>query len=131
MKPEFLPVPGLFKSPNFSHVAVVPRDATLILIGGQNGVNAQGELVGKGDAVAQSTQIRKNIDAALKAAGCDWTNVVRVTVHLKSGVNPQDGFKPFASALANLPSPPLVIASIVESLAHPDYLAEVGVEACR
>lgn len=131
MKPDFLPVPGLFKSPNFSHVAVVPSGATWVLIGGQSGVNAQGELVGKGDAVAQSTQIRKNIDAALQAAGCDWSNVVRVTVRLKTGVRPQDGFGPFASALKDLPAPPLVIAGVVDALSLPEALAEVSVEACR
>ena len=48
---------GLVRSPAFSHVAVIPPDATLIHIGGQNAVDEQGTLVGPGDLVAQVDQV--------------------------------------------------------------------------
>ena len=43
---KFLRPPGLVASPAFSHVAVVPPGATMIYVGGQNAVDADGSIVG-------------------------------------------------------------------------------------
>ncbi len=36
-----------------------------------------------GDVVAQTTQVMANLTAVLKAAGAQWTDVVKTTVYLK------------------------------------------------
>jgi hypothetical protein len=48
---------GLFASPAFSHVAVVPPGATTVYVGGQNAVDQNGELVGGTDVAAQTRQV--------------------------------------------------------------------------
>jgi hypothetical protein len=48
---------GLFASPAFSHVAVVPPGATTAYVGGQNAVDQNGELVGGTDVAAQTRQV--------------------------------------------------------------------------
>lgn len=123
-------VPSLFRSPYYSAMAVVPAGASWVIIGGQNAVNTQGEIVGD-DLASQAAQVRKNLEAALAAADCNWSHVVRLTVHLKIGVDPREAFAAFGSALASRPSPPLVGVYHVPSLARPQFLLEVGLEAIR
>jgi len=60
---------GLFASPAFSHVAVVPPGATTVYVGGQNAVDQNGELVGGTDVAAQTRQVMANLATALQAAG--------------------------------------------------------------
>ena len=55
---ELLSPDGLVKSPAFSHVAVVSGSVRTIHVGGQDAITADGEVVGKGDLGAQTTQIR-------------------------------------------------------------------------
>ncbi len=58
------------------------RGGGLVFVSGQVSVDAQGELVGEGDAYAQSAQCFANIDAALKAAGATRTDVAKITAFL-------------------------------------------------
>jgi 2-iminobutanoate/2-iminopropanoate deaminase len=44
-------------------------------------VPTTGELVG-GDIQSQTRQVMNNLAAVLKAAGCDWPNVVKTTIFL-------------------------------------------------
>ncbi len=120
---------GLFNSPAYSHVAIVPKGATWVIVGGQNAVDERGAIVGKDDLAAQATQVRKNLEAALAAAQCAWKNVVRVIVYLKEGYDPREAFAVFQSALAGRDAPPLVSGVHVSSLARPEFLIEVGLEA--
>ena len=50
---------GLVSRPAFSHVAIVPAGATLIYVGGQNAVDADGSLVGEGDVTMESVRARR------------------------------------------------------------------------
>lgn len=131
MNVDFPRSPSLFNSPAYSQVAVVPPGATWVIVGGQNAVDDKGAIVGAGDLTAQARQVRKNLEAALAAAGCDWKNVVRVIVYLKEGTDPRQAFAVFQPALAGRPAPPLVSGVLVSSLARPEFLLEVGLEAVR
>lgn len=126
-----LPAPHEKRGRPYSPVAVVPAGAEWVLIGGQNAVDEQGQVVGGDDVGAQARQVLVNLQAALTAAGCGWNQVVRMTVHLKEGVDPRLAFGVFAPALATRTAPPLVGVSVVRALARPEFLLEVGLEAVR
>jgi enamine deaminase RidA (YjgF/YER057c/UK114 family) len=53
----------------FSNVAVVSGNVRTINIGGQDAVDAQGNIVGIGDIAAQTEQVLRNLQTALQAAG--------------------------------------------------------------
>jgi enamine deaminase RidA (YjgF/YER057c/UK114 family) len=73
---------GLVASPAVSHVAVVPPGATTIYVGGQNGVDAAGALVGD-DPGEQTRRTMDNLVTALESAGAGLADVVSMTVLLK------------------------------------------------
>jgi len=56
---------SLNNNPAFTNVVVVEGNVKTVHIGGQDALNASGEMVGKGDIVAQVEQILANPRAAL------------------------------------------------------------------
>lgn len=126
---EFINPDTLFKSPAFSQVAVISGNSKTVYVGGQNAVDRDGKLVGKGDLEKQSQQVLSNIDSALKAAGATFNDVVKFNIFFAKGQSPQVGFKVFQPVLSELKTPPLVTAVFVDSLANPDYLLEIEVMA--
>jgi enamine deaminase RidA (YjgF/YER057c/UK114 family) len=119
---------GLVSSPAFSHVAVIPPEATQILVGGQNGVDAGGRLVGD-DVVAQVEQTMANLGAALEAAGTSPADLVSVTVLLAEGVDIRAAYGAAARSLPTGERAPLVTAAIVRALGVPGALVEVSAVA--
>lgn len=130
MKHEFLKVPGVHEKPGCSEVAVVAPGASFVFVGGQNAVNERGEVVGT-TVKAQCEQVLKNLNAALKGADCNWSNVVRVTLVLRSDADAKEGMSVFGPALKDLKAPPLTTLTRVASLARPEFLVEVGLDAVR
>jgi 2-iminobutanoate/2-iminopropanoate deaminase len=65
-----------------SHFADGNVCADFVFVSGQLALDAQGELVGAGDVVAQAEQVFSNIAAILAEAGSDLSDVVDVKVYL-------------------------------------------------
>ena len=65
----------------YSHIARA-RASELLFIAGQLAVNEAGELVGKGDFAAQTSQIFDNLGRALETEGLGFANVTKFTTYL-------------------------------------------------
>ena len=94
-----------------------------VFVSGQVSTDANGELVGAGDAGAQSEQCFKNVEAALTAAGAGWDDVAKITCFL---VNAAD-YPAYAAARQRLfpQSGPASSTVIVSALVRPEYLVEI------
>jgi enamine deaminase RidA (YjgF/YER057c/UK114 family) len=119
---------GLVVSPAFSHVAVVPPGATTVYVGGQNAVDADGSLVGAGDAAVQSARALENVKTALAAAGANLGDVVHWTVLFVDGADIAAGYRAIAGELAS-DQPALVTAALVAGLGVPGALVEISAVA--
>lgn len=62
--------------------AVRVRSGDLLFISGQVAWNEHGEIVGRGDAVAQAEQVFANLQVILDANGATWVDVVKATVYV-------------------------------------------------
>ena len=81
--------PGMLRSPAFAQGMLAPAGPTLY-VGGQNGVDAEGELLdGLG---AQTEQALRNVLAVLSAAGTDADHVVKLSIHLAPGIDPSAAY---------------------------------------
>jgi enamine deaminase RidA (YjgF/YER057c/UK114 family) len=122
---DFLNPEGMVRSPAFSNVAVVSGPVRTIYIGGQDAVTPDGEVVGRGDLAAQTTQILRNIQIALAAAGAGPEHLVKLNILIVEGQDPRTGFGAFQATWGDLPNPPLVTVAFVPALGHPDWLTEI------
>ncbi|MEV8215419.1 RidA family protein [Leifsonia sp. NPDC077715] len=77
--------PELFRSPAFAQGMIAPP-GPLLFVGGQNGVDAEGELLE--GLQAQTEQALRNLLAVLSAAGSGPEHVVKLTIHLAPGIDP-------------------------------------------
>ena len=120
---------GLLKNPVFSHLVTTQGNGRTVYIGGQDAVNVQGEIVGKGDIAAQTEQVLKNLQIALSACGGTFENVVKLSIYVVQGQDMRSGFQASQKYLGNLTNPPAISVLIVSGLANPDYLVEMEATA--
>jgi len=78
---EFKNPSELSKPNGYSHVVIV-NQGKLVLVSGQVGMNAKGEIVGKDDFAAQAKQAFANLKAALKGAGATPQNLVKLNYYM-------------------------------------------------
>ena len=120
---------GLHKNPAWSNVVSVSGRAKTIYVGGQNAVDASGEIVGKGDLAAQTEQVFRNLETALAAAGARLENVIKWNLYVLAGQPIQPGFEVFQRVWGQRANPPVITAAMVAGLAHPDFLLELDAVA--
>jgi enamine deaminase RidA (YjgF/YER057c/UK114 family) len=119
----------LNKNPAFTNVVVVEGNVKTVYIGGQDAINASGEIVGKGDIVAQTEQILANVRAALAAGGARPEHIIKWNIYVVEGQSLQAGFAAFQNAWPRTPNPPAITGVFVSALAHPDFLVEMDAVA--
>ncbi|MBN2523002.1 MAG: RidA family protein [Bacteroidales bacterium] len=122
---QFINPDGLSKNPAFSQVVTTQGNGKTIYIGGQDAVNAQGEIVGKGDIALQTDQVMKNLHTALSSCGATFDNLIKLSIHIVQGQDLYRGFQASQKYLGNLKNPPIITGFFVAALAHPDYLVEI------
>jgi enamine deaminase RidA (YjgF/YER057c/UK114 family) len=124
-KIELLSPEGLHKNPAYSQVAVVEGNNRTIYIGGQNAVDKDGKLVGKGDIEAQAKQILQNLQTAAQAGGGSFENIIKWNIYIVQGQSTEKALKVFQGAMSKMKNPPLITGVFVSSLASPDFLLEI------
>ena len=122
---EFLNPDGLHRNPAFSNVAVVSGTVRTIYVGGQDAIDAEGNIVGTGDIAAQTEQVLRNLRTALAAAGAEPEHVVKWNVLIMEGQDFASGYAAFQRVWGDRPNPPVITAAVVKGLAHPDFLVEM------
>jgi enamine deaminase RidA (YjgF/YER057c/UK114 family) len=94
-------------------------------VGGQDAVDANGAVVGKGDISAQTEQVLKNIQTALAAGGAQPEYVIKWNLYIVQGQSLREGFAAFQRFWGLPSNPPAITAMFVSGLAHPDFLVEM------
>lgn len=125
IKVQYINPKELNKNPAFSQIVTTQGNGKTIYIGGQNSVNSQSEIVGKGDISEQTVQVMKNILAALSACGATLDNLVKLNIHIVQGQDLYRGFQASQIFLGGLKNPPAITGFFVCALAHPDFLVEI------
>ena len=63
---------GLHKNPAYSQAVIPMGNVKTVYVGGQNAVDAFGNVVGSGDIGVQAEQIFENLQTTLAAGGRGW-----------------------------------------------------------
>jgi enamine deaminase RidA (YjgF/YER057c/UK114 family) len=100
----------------------------LLYISGQVAWDTSGNVVGKGDVVAQVRQAFQNLRGVLQAAGGDLDNLMKITTYITRIEDVQAVARARSEVFqGELPASTMIV---VTSLFHPDFLIEVeGVAA--
>ena len=99
------------------------RAGNTLYISGQVSQDLDGNIVGRGDIVAQAAQVFANLKAVVEAAGASLQDVVKLTTYTTSLANRQA----IAEARAKYWQSdwPASTFVVISSLATPDFLVEV------
>ena len=81
MEKKFINPPTIATPRGYTHV-VTATGGKMVFIAGQVAFNQKGELVGKGDLRAQTTQVYENLKNALTAAGATTADVVKLNTYI-------------------------------------------------
>lgn len=101
---------------------LIESPARLLVVGGQNGVDAGGRMVGD-DIASQTMQAMRNILTVLGEVGAGPEDVAKLTVYLVAGQDAQAGFAASRPVWGDHPTAVTVVH--VAGLARPDALVEV------
>ncbi len=113
---------SLHHNPAFSQGTVIPAGSSIVIVGGQNGVGPDGQVVG--DAVGEQTeQALHNLLAALAEAGATPADVAKMTIILVEGVDLNEGFA--ASQKVWGAQPTAITVQFVSALGRPEFLVEI------
>lgn len=77
---------SMHSNPAFSQGVLVEGPGSLLVVGGQNGIDADGRIVSD-DAGEQSMQALRNVLTVLRSAGCTQADVTRLAIYLVEGVD--------------------------------------------
>lgn len=122
---SYLNPEGLHRNPAYSQAVVTSGRTRTIYVGGQNAVDASGNIVGGGEIGAQAEQVARNLQVALAAGGARAEHVVKWTVFVVQGQPMEPAIAGFQQVLGELPNPPAISVLFVAALANPDFLLEV------
>lgn len=120
---------GMHANPAFTQMIVLPANTRTAIIGGQNAVNAEGEIVGKGDFAKQTAQALRNLVTCLEAVNATVDDLIQVKIYMKAGEDLRAGFGEWMKVWGQRTNPPLVTGLFVSALANPDFLIEIEATA--
>ncbi|MFC8006831.1 RidA family protein [Streptomyces olivaceus] len=113
---------GVFGVPDLISQVSVPSGRDFAFLSGQVAWDEEGRVVGKGDHVAQATQIARRIDRVLGALGAGREDIVKETVYV---VDYEPQLAPAVlGALHGSPPPSSTLVGVARLFA-PEFLLEV------
>ncbi|WP_026929944.1 RidA family protein [Glycomyces tenuis] len=118
---------GLHRSPAFSQAVVVEQPTKTIYIGGQNGVDAEGEVVGP-TVREQSVQVFRNLATILESEGASLANIVHWRIATVEGNSFEEGVAAFQEVWNREDPPPAITVHVVSALG-PGVLVEIDAVA--
>lgn len=111
------------KSVGYSQLAMV-TGGKVVFISGQVALDKSGDVVGKGDYRAQIQQVFENLDAAVRAAGGTFHDVIKLNSYLLD-VSHLGDFRDVRDTFIDVKNPPTSTAVQVQRLFRPEFLVEV------
>jgi enamine deaminase RidA (YjgF/YER057c/UK114 family) len=120
---------GLHKNPAYTQAVIVSGAAKTIYIGGQNAVDASGNIVGKENIKEQVEQIFKNLRIILDASGAKLENIVKWNIYVVDNQPIEPGFEVFQRVWDKRRNPPVITTVFVPKLGNPDFLVEIEATA--
>ena len=124
--PKTMPPPT-----GYSQIAEVTK-GKIVLIAGQVAHDTSGNLVGENDFAAQVEQVFKNLDAAVKAAGGTFHDIVKINNYCVASVDTAAGLAAFRTVrdrYVNTAAPPASTFVFVSRLVRPGWLFETDAMA--
>jgi enamine deaminase RidA (YjgF/YER057c/UK114 family) len=118
---------GLHRSPAFSQAVVVEQPVKTIYIGGQNGVDANGEVVGP-TLKEQATQAFRNLATILESEGASLANIVHWRIAAVQGTSFEEGVAAFQEVWNPADPPPAITVHFIAALG-PGVLVEIDAVA--
>jgi enamine deaminase RidA (YjgF/YER057c/UK114 family) len=118
---------GLHRSPAFSQAVVVEQPTKTIYIGGQNGVDADGKVVGP-TVGEQSAQVFHNLATILESEGASLADIVHWRIAVVDGHSFDEGVAAFQQVWDRTDPPPAITVHTVAGLG-PDFLVEIDAVA--
>ena len=109
--------------PRYTH-GILNQGGKLLFIAGQTASDKDGNVVGKGNIVAQTEQVFANMKAVLKAAGGTIDDLVMTTTYIVDRKY-REGYNEVRKGLYKK-DPPTSTLVIIKGLADPDYLIEIA-----
>ena len=124
---ELLNPQGLEPPIGYAHVAKV-TGGTTVHVAGQAPFDSTGQVVGKGDFVAQFTQAIANLRTALRAVGGEPHDYAVLTIYLTDLKAYVDNKKPLGAVYRNIFGKhfPAITLVEVKSLYNPDCMIEIS-----
>jgi len=123
---EWINPPGVYvPRPHYSQVA---RIGQTLYLSGMLGLDADGQLVGEGDALVQARQAWRNVLAVLAHYGASTRHLARVTTFIT-----HRAYRPLVAQARDefVPGPPYPPSTlvVVQGLAEPAFLVELEATA--
>lgn len=116
---------NLHGNPAYSQGVSAPASARYIYVGGQNGVDAAGRMVGAGDLAAQTVQALANLSAVLEDGGATADDLISLAIYIVGDADLRPGFGAWMAFWRDRGPPPIVKLLRVIGLANPDALVEI------
>jgi enamine deaminase RidA (YjgF/YER057c/UK114 family) len=114
---------GLHRSPAFSQAVVVEQPAKTIYVGGQNGVDADGKVVGP-TVGEQAAQAFRNLATILESEGASLADIVHWSIAVVDGHSFDEGVAAFQQVWNPADPPPAISVNVVAGL-NPGFLVEI------
>lgn len=115
--------PGGIADPSPSGFTAVVKAGNTVYIAGMVAQDENGNVIGEGDAEAQTRQIWHNIGVAVQAAGGSLADIVKTTTYV-TGIEHGAAVRRVRGELFP-ENPPTSTLLVVSELANPAYVVEI------